>query len=126
MFYAFLAATKSGNVFHVHNDAPGCCIEAAFQGSSGQEQTLNLACGEIVSIGEADVFWRAITTNNSIQVTIHDHHEYSLVGLPSDPILSQLLRETPSLQVLEFYEFLFKEDHCRALETLQRWISRLK
>jgi hypothetical protein len=28
---AFLAATESGNVFHVHNDAPGGFIEAAFQ-----------------------------------------------------------------------------------------------
>jgi hypothetical protein len=59
-------------------------------------------------------------------VTIHDHHGYSLVGLPSGPILSQLLRETPSLQVLEFNEFLFKEEDCRALETLQRTDLKIK
>jgi hypothetical protein len=121
---AFLVVKESGNVFQFHDDAPGCVIEAKFQGSSVQEQTLVLACDD-GSIVEADVFWRAITTSNSIQVTIQGNDEYDL-DLPSGPILSQFLQESLSLQVLEFYVILFKEEHCRALATLQRTDLKIK
>jgi hypothetical protein len=40
--------------------------------------------------------------------------------LPSGPLLSQFLRESPKLQEFVFYAFDFKEEHCRALATLQR------
>jgi hypothetical protein len=119
---AFLVVESDENYFPFHDDAPGRFLGAAFHGTSGQEQLLILACAcDDVSIGVADIFWRAITTCNSIQVMLLDYHEYSLVGLPSGPILSKFLRETsPSLQVLEFNNFLFDEEHCRALSTLQR------
>ena len=49
-----------------------------------------------------------------------------LVGLPSGPILSQFLQGSPLLQVLEFRGFDFKEEHCRALVTLERTDLNLK
>jgi hypothetical protein len=119
---AFLVVESDEDYFDFHDDAPGRFLGAAFpHGTSGQEQLLILACAcDDVSIGVADIFWRAITTCNSIQVILLNYHEYSLVGLPSGPILSKFLRESPSLQVLEFNNFLFDEEHCRALSTLQR------
>jgi hypothetical protein len=65
----FLVVDDDENDFHFHDDAPGSFLKADFQGTSGQEQTLILACNDF-SIGVANVFWRAITTSNSIQVTI--------------------------------------------------------
>jgi hypothetical protein len=128
---AFLVVEGSGNVFQFHDDAPGYFIEANFRGSSGQEQTLVLACDD-GSIVEADVFWRAMTASNSIQVKIQNYRDHipvglpSAVGVPSGPILSQFLQESLSLQVLEFYVILFKEEHCRALATLQRTDLKIK
>jgi hypothetical protein len=126
--YAFLVVEESGNVFQFHDDAPGRAIEVNFRGSSGQEQTLVLACGDgsIVSIVEADVFWRAMTASNSIQVTIRGIREGNLDLPPSGPILSQFLQESLSLQVLVFHGVLFKEEHCRALATLQRTDLKIK
>jgi hypothetical protein len=123
---AFLVVKENGNVFHFHDDAPGRFIEANFRGTSGQEQTLILT-SDNRSIGEADVFWRAISTSKSIQVKIQDYqYEYSPVGLPSGPLLSEFLRENLSLQHLEFNSFLFNEEHCRALATLQRTDLKIK
>jgi hypothetical protein len=51
---------------------------------------------------------------------LQDMWELDRTGLPSGPLLSQLLRESPSLQVLHFRVFDFMEEHCRALVTLQR------
>ena len=53
-------------------------------------------------------------------MTILSHHREDLVALPSGPILSKFLQESPALQVLKFYQLRFKEEHCRALATLQR------
>jgi hypothetical protein len=119
---AFLVVENDENEFRFHDDAPDYFLKADFQETSGREQSLILACASIdASIGVADVFWRAITKCNSIQVAILDYYGYYIhVGLPSGPILSKFLRESPSLQVLEFDDFLFDEEHCRALSTLQR------
>jgi hypothetical protein len=114
---AFLVAETQ---FYFHNDGPGCSIKADFHGTSGQEQSLILACND-ESIGAADVFWRAIITSNSIQMAIGNYSEYSVRGLlPSGPLLPQFFRQSSSLQVLEFCAFLFEEEHCCALATLQR------
>jgi hypothetical protein len=121
---AFLVVKENGNVFQFHDDGPGCFIEANFRGTSGQEQTLILACDD-GSIVEADVFWRVITTSNSIEVTIQGNDENDL-ELPSGPILSRFLQESLSLQVLEFNFILFREEHCRALATLQRTDLKIK
>jgi hypothetical protein len=119
---AFLVVENDENEFRFHDDAPDYFLKADFQETSGREQSLILACASIdASIGVADVFWRAITKCNSIQVAILDYYGYYIhVGLPSGPILSKFLRESPSLQVLKFNDFLFDEEHCRALSTLQR------
>jgi hypothetical protein len=123
---AFLVVKETESVFHFHYDAPGCFMDADLERSSGQKQTLIFACNETASAGEADVFWRAIATSNSIQVTMLDYHEHSRRGLPSGPLLSQLFREMPSLRHLEFNMFLFKEEHCRALTTLPRTDVKVK
>jgi hypothetical protein len=97
-------------------------LHASFMATSGQEQTLTLAAfGDetiTVSTREVGVFWRAITKNNSARVSIENVNHSS--RLPSGPLLSQLLRETPSLQHLDFQSFIFEEEHCRALATLPR------
>jgi hypothetical protein len=99
-------------------------IQAEIQAMSGQEQTLTLASivqeDMVVSNREIGVFWRAIMTCNSVKLKIQDYG-YCLAKLPSSgPLLSQLLRGSPSLQVLELVGLHFKEEHCRALATVQR------
>jgi hypothetical protein len=122
---AYLVVEDDENIFHFDENTLGCCIEAHFQETNGQEQTLTLA-----SIADADtpvpkgvcsVFWRAVATSSSVKLVLRDC-EYGTIGigLPSGPLLSQFLRESPSLEVLEFDMFHFKEEHCRALATLQR------
>jgi hypothetical protein len=70
---------------------------------------------------EVGVFWRAMASSNSVQLMIKDELGMSdFGGLPSGPLLSQFLRESPLLQVLDFDEFVFNDEHCRALATLQR------
>jgi hypothetical protein len=102
------------------------CIVAKIQAASGQEETLILAQLEREDIstgGEVSIFWRALANSNSVKLTVQtglEANQYDMQVLPSGPILSQFLRESPSLQVLEFDMFDFKEEHCRALATLQR------
>jgi hypothetical protein len=59
-----------------------------------------------------------VATSNSTRLTIDDRVEG--LGMPSGPLLSQFLRESPLLQVLELDWFTFREEHCRALASLQR------
>jgi hypothetical protein len=60
-------------------------------------------------------------TSNSFQLTIKgDIGATDALGLPSGPLLSQFLQDSPLLWVLEFDNFLFREHHCRALASLQR------
>jgi hypothetical protein len=98
---------------------------AMIQEVGGQEQLLILVHlnHPEISLGETDVFWRAITTSNCVQLRIGNANR---VGLPSGPLLSQLLRESTSLQVLQFRGFDFKEEHCRALVTMQRTDLKIK
>jgi hypothetical protein len=124
---AFLAVVKeNGNFFPFDFDKISDYVHAIFQETSGQEQELALVHldHEDISTGEASIFWRAITTSNSVKLTIGDD-EY-ILGLPSGPLLSQFLRKSLSLQVLEFNWFHFKEEHCRALATLQRKDLKVK
>ena len=75
---------------------------------------------ETLKAAEAwNVFWRAIGTNKSAKITIQGDDSYT-IQLPPGPILLQFLRERPSPQVLDFCEFSFMEEHCRALATLER------
>jgi hypothetical protein len=96
--------------------------------TSGQLQTLKLM-KEIdanVSTKACNVFWRAIETNRNekIEITGYSINPSSLPSgpsrLPSGPILSQLLQGRPLRQGLDFCDFCFEEEHCRALATIQR------
>jgi hypothetical protein len=78
------------------------CVDA----TSGQELTLKLklklAYLDDPRMSTESVFWRAITTSNSIQTRIHDGGH--CLGLPSGPLLAQFLRGSQSLQVLDIPE----------------------
>jgi hypothetical protein len=88
--------------------------------TSGKERTLSFTHLNHPRMTDGvDVFWRAISTSNSIQLDIQDYRG-GYLELPSGPLLSQFLRESPSLQVLEFNRFYLREEHCRALALLER------
>jgi hypothetical protein len=92
--------------------------------TSGQEQMLTIFqdADSALSSGAYSVFWHAIMTSNSAKMRIVNEGSH----LPSGPVLSQFLRWSPSLQVLEFHGVLFKEEHCYALATVQRTDLELK
>jgi hypothetical protein len=93
-------------------------LSARFTATSGREQmlTLHQKVGETpVSTEECSVFWRAITTSNCVKLNLQNHEGH----LPSGPVLSQFLQRR-SLQVLDFRDAHFKEEHCYALATVQR------
>jgi hypothetical protein len=97
------------------------------ESSGGQEHILNCITrfDADVSIGACSVFWRAIETiSNSVTLTIGNGRP-GRVG-PSGPVLSQLLRRSPSLQDVCLHQFDFKEEQCRALATLQRTGLKIK
>jgi hypothetical protein len=117
---ALLDIEERGNVSYFDYDSLSDRITAKIQTASGQEQELVLIHLDHpeISTGEAGVFWRAVATSNSVKVRIDD--DDNRLGLPSGPLLSQFMRGSPSLQGLVFQGFDFKEEHCRALTTLQR------
>jgi hypothetical protein len=95
-------------------------IAAQMRATSGKERTLSFTHLNHPSFTEGvGVFWRAISTSNSIRLDIQDYRG-GYLELPSGPLLSQFLRESPSLQVLEFNRYYLREEHCRALATLER------
>jgi hypothetical protein len=130
---------ENRNVFWLDDDGVTISggVEATFQETSGQKQTLILSNAHEdipLSTGACNVFWRALTTSNSVKLAImkeaimNDGNRLAGLpsGLPSGPFLSRLLRESPSLQVLLFMGFDFKEEHCLALATLQRQDLKVK
>jgi hypothetical protein len=119
--YAFLVVSLiDGDNFDTRTIS-NCSIEAWFQETGGQEQTLNLAsiahADTSLSAGEVDVFWHAIMTSNSVELNIQSN---DLLGQPSGHVLSQFLHGSTSLHELVFRGFHFKEEHCRALMTIQK------
>jgi hypothetical protein len=119
--YAFLVVCLiDGNNFDTRTIS-NCSIEAEFQETSGQTQTLDLASiahADIpLSTREVDVFWHAIMTSNSVKLNIQSN---DLLGQPSGHVLSQFLQGSTSLHELVFRGFNFKEEHCRALMKMQR------
>jgi hypothetical protein len=124
---AFLVVDDEENEFDFEDDIPIIqCISAIFHETSGQFHRLTLAQlhHSDISTGGVSVFWRTLATSNSVELTIV-HHRVNFVVLPSGPILSKFLRESPALQVLELYRFQFEEEHCRALATLERTDMKL-
>jgi hypothetical protein len=96
------------------------CIAAEIQATGGQEETLILAqtFNAHRMNGEGSVFWRAVATSNSFKLRI-DNEDADRLG-PSSPFLSKFLRENLSLQHLHLWRIHLKEEHCRALATLER------
>jgi hypothetical protein len=121
--YTFMVVEESENEFEFGDDTPFGRIVAGFQEISGREQTLTLACiahgGMPVPAGAYSIFWRAITSSNSVKLLLRNVYDDSW-GLPSGLLLSQFLRKSPSLQTLVFCGIDFKEEHCRALAAVQR------
>jgi hypothetical protein len=119
---AFLSIQETRPYFSFHFSTNSDRMTATIQETSGQEQCLILAHLDHpgISLGEAGIFWRAITTSNCVQLRIGNANRGVGVGLPSGPLLSKFLRESPSLQVLELRMFDFEEEHCRALAALER------
>jgi hypothetical protein len=132
--FAFLVVKESGHVFDFDDDMLIGRADAIFQEASGQQQKLvlghllgdhldsHLRAGDdadIISYGVAGIFWRVITTSNIIQLRIDDDKDTCL-SLPSGPLLSKFLRESLSLQALEFDGLEFEGKHFRALATLER------
>jgi hypothetical protein len=126
--HAFLVVEESGDMQRQNY------IAANMRATSGEELALILVQfrESDKSTAELGVFWRALATSNSVRLTISDQltdsaefttddelPEYK-VGLPSGPLLSQFLRESPSLKFLQFDGLRFMEEHCRALASLQR------
>jgi hypothetical protein len=123
--HAFLAVEESPDMDRfAHNDY----IAANIRTTSGEELALILVQlrGSDKLTAELGVFWRALATSNSVGLTISNRllRGYELrelkVGLPSGPLLSQFLRESPSLKFLQFNGLRFMEEHCRALASMQR------
>jgi hypothetical protein len=88
---------------------------------SGEIHELVLAiCRESESVpaGASSVFWHAVTTSNCVKLQLE--HRSNWFGLCSGPALSQFLEASPSLELLEFNNFHFREAQCRALATLER------
>jgi hypothetical protein len=112
-----------GNMFkYIPDDIDFVCLlDANFIEIDGVEQRLTLynRKDSAVSIGARSVFWRAIETSKSVLLGI-DSMMTQGASLPSGPILSQLLRGSPSLQGVDFDGFHFEEEHCRTLATMQR------
>jgi hypothetical protein len=123
----FLVVSDDENLFDFDDEMPHSCISADFQETSGQYQILNLAQlhHAEISTGEVSVFWRAVATSNIVELTLLRPWD-SLIVLPSGPILSKILRESTALQDFHLHGFHVKEEHCRALETLQRTDLKIK
>jgi hypothetical protein len=120
---------------HTHRFDDENHIAADIRAASGEDQALilvQLQGGSDKLTAELGVFWRALATSNSVGLTIHDEltrgYEFlrsdelhdSKGGLPSGPLLTQFLRESPSLKFLQFNRVRCMEEHCRALASLQR------
>jgi hypothetical protein len=120
--HAFLDVKENQNDFALMLDNRSrVTLAAKLQAPSGQRNTLMLLQDSHSAhpTGACNVFWRAITTSNMAHLGIQDCRSCP-GGLPSGPILSQFLRGSPLLQHLHFQDIDFKEEHCRALVTLQR------
>jgi hypothetical protein len=95
---------------------------ASFTAASGETHTLVLAMkreSSFLSAGASSAFWHIVLTSNCVKLRL-EHWSSWRNGLCSSPALSQVFEASSSLELLEFEYFAFKEDHCRALATLER------
>jgi hypothetical protein len=78
-----------------------------------------------VSTTACSVFWRAIKTSNCVDLGLLNNRSHDL-ELPPGPVLSRLLLAMPLLQILTLMSYDLEEEHCLALETLQRTDLKIK
>jgi hypothetical protein len=112
--HAFLVVESGDTRYHKENHD---YIAANIQTMNGQEHVLILMqlLGSDTPIPGLNVFWHAVATSNSVQLTIRD-----AFGRYWSPLLWHLLQDSPLLRFLELDGFLLDGDNCRALATLQR------
>jgi hypothetical protein len=125
--HAYLGVKENHSDFALTDDRPRVTLAAKLQAPSGQENFLWLCQDSHPAhpTEACNVFWRAITTSNMAHLVIQDCQSFP-GGLPSGPILSQFLRGSPLLQSVHMREFDFKEEHRRALATLERFDLEVK
>jgi hypothetical protein len=96
-------------------------LSAKFTAASGAEETLFLVKrprnSASVLAEASSIFWHAVTTSNCVTLVLT---ACSSLGLCSGLALSHFFRASPLLRDLQFADIDFKEDHCRALATLER------
>jgi hypothetical protein len=74
----------------------------------------------LVSAGAYSVFWRAVTTSNCVKLSLENTRDESDPYAIPETTLLPFLEASPSLRLLEFEHFDFKEADCHALATLER------
>jgi hypothetical protein len=96
---------------------------ATLTAPSGETHFLCLAMdrqSSSLSAGASRLFWHAVKTSNCVKLRLQQNWSGQVIGLCSDPALSQVLEASPSLELLEFGNFDLEDFHCRALATLER------
>lgn len=119
---AFLTNDASFDIEALTNCEYMAVLQAHSTATSGEEQSL-LFWKPVVSspqpAGACNIFWRAITTRNSVKLKI-GFGGFLGQTETSGLVLSQFWGGSPSLKYLEFMLAGFREEHCRALATLER------
>jgi ribosome-binding factor A len=122
----FLAVEGGSYSFDLGNDFFGysAMLIAHFAPPSREIKSLFLATHPLsaspLSAGLSSIFWRAVTTSNSVSLHLICNVESGQFGLCSAPSLSIYLGGSPWLQRLRIQGFGFEEAHCCALANLER------
>jgi hypothetical protein len=86
---------------------------AALTAINGERHVLGLAKTTEsfpLSAEVSSVFWYALTTSNCVKLRLKEWSDWC-TGLCSSPALLRFLEASPSLELLEFEDFAFKEAH---------------
>jgi hypothetical protein len=125
----FIAVGHVSEMFE--DDTPYDCLlstssTTATSGRAHRTLTLIKKMDADESTEAFSVFMRAIETNRNARILIEGDDNYPS-KLPSGPRLAQFLRGRPMLQLqsLDFFNFSFTEERCRALATIQRTDLRI-
>jgi hypothetical protein len=123
----FLAVEDYSNSYDLDVDSFGYSVMLAAEftptntPTSHESKSLLLATrtrsASPLSDGLSSIFWRAVTTSNSMSLNLISQVEIWLCSAPS---LSKFFRGSPWLQRLTIKGFRFGEAHCRALANLER------
>jgi hypothetical protein len=94
-------------------------LYADFTAANGESQYMVLSKRtEPLSDGESSIFWHIVMASHCSKLLVSS--DGNGFGLCSATVLSEFLGGSPWLQEIIFKVFVFKEDHCRALATLER------